>query len=75
MPGMGEDLRARLRAEIGGDAVEGLRDLEDADIAKLLAALLEARSAERRALRDAAESSLGIVPRFARGAVRKIVFG
>lgn len=72
---MGEQPNSDLRKELGAEAAKALADLSDAEVERLLTSIRQAREAERKALREAAESSLSIVPRFARGAVKKIVFG
>jgi len=72
---MGEDPRSTLRSELGDDAAEALAVLSDADAARFATLLAEARAREATELREAAESSLSFVPRFARGTVKKIVFG
>ena len=72
---MGEDPRAKLRSDLGTRLADALEPLGEEEARRLAEAILRARSAERRALREAAEDSLGFVPRFARGAVKKIVFG
>lgn len=72
---MGEDPRTALREELGAEAAKVLESLSDADAERFARLLAEARERERKELRDAAESSLGFVPRFARGTVKKIVFG
>ena len=72
---MGEDPRNTLRQELGDEAAKALAPLSDADAERFATLLAEAREREATALRDAAESSLSFVPRFARGTVKKIVFG
>ena len=72
---MGEDPRSTLRQELGKEAAEALAPLSDADAARFATLLAEAREREAAALRDAAESSLSFVPRFARGTIKKLVFG
>jgi hypothetical protein len=72
---MGEDPRSTLRGELGDAAAEALAPLSDADAERFATLLAKAREREAAALRDAAEASLSFVPRFARGAVKKIVFG
>ena len=74
-PTMEEDPRITLRSELGDEAAEALAPLSDADAARFATLLADAREREAAALRDAAESSLSFVPRFARGTVKKIVFG
>jgi hypothetical protein len=72
---MGEEAHRELRNELGQAAAEALAALPDADAERFAALLADARRRERQALREATESSLSFVPRFARGAVNKIVFG
>jgi hypothetical protein len=72
---MGDDARRALREELGPRAAEALASLDDASAEHLMTTIRDARVAERKALQEAAESSLSFVPRFARGTVKKIVFG
>ena len=74
-PTMEEDPRITLRSELGDKAAEALASLSDADAAHLAGVIAEARAREAEALGEAAESSLSFVPRFARGAVKAIIFG
>ena len=74
-PTMGEYPRSTLRSELGDEAAEALASLSDADAQRFAEVLAEARAREAAALREAAEASLSFVPRFARGTVKKIVFG
>jgi hypothetical protein len=72
---MGEDPRNTLRQELGDEAAKALTPLSDADAERFATLLAEAREREAAALRDAAEASLSFVPRFARGTIKKLVFG
>jgi hypothetical protein len=72
---MGEDPRIALRRELGEPAAEALSSVSGVEAEHFANLLTEARETERRAMQDAAESSLSFVPRFARGAVKRIVFG
>jgi hypothetical protein len=72
---MGEQAHRELRKELGQAAADALGGLSDADAENFAKLLREARATERQAMQEAAESSLSFVPRFARGAVKKIVFG
>ena len=72
---MGEDPRTALREELGDSAAAALEPLSDADAERFAALLADARGREAAALEEAAESSLSFVPRFARGTIKKLVFG
>ena len=71
---MGEDPRIALRRELGGAAAEALSQLSDADAEHFAKLLTDARATERKAMQEAAESSLSFVPRFARGTVLRQQF-
>jgi hypothetical protein len=64
-----------LEAELGGRAPEGLKALREADLRAFAALLHDAKVRQSEALEAAIEQSLEIVPRMARGPVRKILFG
>ena len=67
-------LRA-LEAELGGPAPDGLATLADAQLRAFTDLLHAAKGRQSQALVTAVEQSLEIVPRVARGSVRKILFG
>jgi len=67
-------LRA-LEAELGGPAPDRLEELADADLRAFTDLLHAAKERQSEALVAAVEQSLEIVPRVARGSVRKILFG
>lgn len=67
-------LRA-LESELGGRAPERLEALADADLLALAELLRDAKARQSEALDAAVGQSLEIVPRMARGPVRKILFG
>jgi hypothetical protein len=64
-----------LEAELGGPAPDGLRALTDAQLSAITEVLAEAKRRQSGALESAVRESLEIVPRMARGPVRKILFG
>ena len=64
-----------LEAELGGRAPDGLKTLGDTDLRAFTALLHDAKVRQSEALEAAIEQSLEIVPRMARGPVRKILFG
>ena len=64
-----------LQDELGARAPDGLRALSDADLRAFTALLHDAKVRQSEALEAAIEQSLEIVPRMARGPVRKILFG
>jgi len=67
-------LRA-LEAELGGPAPDRLADLTDAQLREFTDLLHAAKARQSEALETAVEQALEIVPRMARGSVRKILFG
>jgi len=64
-----------LESELGGRAPDGLKALSDADLRAFADVLHEARRRQSAALESAVEEALEIVPRMARGTVRKALFG
>lgn len=64
-----------LEAELGGPPPEGLRALDDAQLRAFTDMLCDAKRRQSGALEAAVEEALEIVPRIARGPVRKILFG
>ena len=70
MPG---DPFEALRAQLGGTAPEGLRELDDTQLADLTAAVRAARQRELSELAQAEERALKHIPRLLRGPVRRIV--
>jgi hypothetical protein len=71
---MGEEARSEIERLLGPAAADALAGLSDRDAGHLAGLLADARDTERKAMQEAAESSLSFVPRFARGTVKKIVF-
>lgn len=68
---------ADLRAEAGlaDDEVAFLAGADDADVARLLAALRHARAEQQRCWTDAVGSVGRLVPRPLRGRALKLIFG
>jgi hypothetical protein len=64
-----------LEAELGGPAPDGLRALTDAQLSAFTELLGEAKRRQSGALESAVQEALEIVPRMARGPVRKMLFG
>ena len=64
-----------LEAELGGRAPDGLQTLGEADLRAFIELLRDAKVRQSDALEAAIEQALEIVPRMARGPVRKILFG
>ncbi|MEA2190979.1 MAG: hypothetical protein QOI73_1100 [Solirubrobacteraceae bacterium] len=64
-----------LESELGGRAPDGLEALGDAQLRAFTDLLHEAKRRQSEALQAATEEALEIVPRMARGPVRKILFG
>jgi hypothetical protein len=68
----------RLRAEMGDAARElppALAEAPDPQVEAYLAALRDAKARQKRALEDASEHALRLVPALLRPAVRKVLFG
>lgn len=63
-----------LTTELGGATTPGVAELPEADQARLLAALREAKVRQRAALDAAIESGLGHVPALLRRPFRKMLF-
>lgn len=70
----GDGFEALERA-LGGKRVGGLEALSPEQAGHLAEAINAARREQNRALSEAAESALGFLPGFVRGAVKRIVFG
>jgi hypothetical protein len=64
-----------LESELGGRAPDGLEALGEAQLRAFTDLLREAKRRQSEALQAATEEALEIVPRMARGPVRKILFG
>jgi hypothetical protein len=67
--------RNALEQEFGGPLSPGLAALRDSDLAALAKAIVSARTRQERALTEATEQGLNVVPRVLRGTVRKVLFG
>lgn len=65
--------RDDLSAAIGAPVPDGVAALDDARLAELATVVRDARSEQRRVLRQATEESLRHVPRLVRPAVKRIV--
>lgn len=64
-----------LETELGGPPPEGLQALSDDQLRAFTDLLCDAKRRQSGALEAAVEESLEIVPRMARGPVRKMLFG
>ncbi len=64
-----------LESELGAAPPDGLERLTDAQLCAFTDLLRDAKRRQSAALESAVEESLEIVPRLARGSVRKILFG
>lgn len=69
------DSQSALERELGGPLTPGLAALGDEDMAALVALIEGARAHQKRALAEAIDNGMTIVPRFLRGTVRKALFG
>lgn len=70
---MSEDAFDALRAQLGGPAPEGLKQLKPEDLRDLSDAIRTARRRQAKALADAGERALAHIPRLLRGPVKRIV--
>lgn len=70
---MPDDALDALRAQLGGTAPDGCRQLSAEELGDLAGAIRTARHRQAKALAAAGERALGHVPRLLRGPVRKIV--
>lgn len=66
---------AVLERELGAAAPDGFAALDDDELDALAVALRDAKRRQARDLEHGMEEALEIVPRLARGPVRKILFG
>ena len=62
-----------LSAQLRGSAPEGLRELSDAELADLSAAVADARHRQAAALAEAGDRALSHIPRLLRGPIKRIV--
>lgn len=67
-----EAMRA-LERQLGREAPAGLDELADEELRDLEAAIRTARRRQAEALKHAADSALGHIPRLLRGPIRKIM--
>ncbi|MHB8692278.1 MAG: hypothetical protein ACYDHH_13630 [Solirubrobacteraceae bacterium] len=65
----------QLRHELGAEPSKGLRELDPTEQERLAELLAIARRRQRRELEAAIDQGLAFVPRLARGAVKKALFG
>ena len=65
----------QLRDELGAEPSKGLKELDPAEQERLAELLAVARRRQRQELEAAIDQGLGFVPRLARGAVKKALFG
>ncbi len=72
---MTSDPHRALAAELGGRVPDGLGTLTDEEVTDLANRLQDTKQGQSKALESAIEEALGIVPRLARGTVRKVLFG
>jgi len=70
----GDPSRA-LADELGGRVPDGLSTLTDEELTDLATRLQDTKQRQSSALETAIEEALAIVPRLARGTVRKVLFG
>lgn len=64
-----------MKAELGAPPPVELASLDPDQIERLTALLAASRKQQRRALAEALDQGLGFVPRVARGAVKRALFG
>jgi hypothetical protein len=69
------EIQSALARELGSPLSPGLAALDDEDMAALVALIEDSRAHQKRALAQAIDNGLTIVPRFLRGTVRKALFG
>jgi hypothetical protein len=72
---MNENAERILKSELGGKVPHGMDGLTEADMAAFAGILHDAKARQSRALEEAVDDALEIVPRLLRGAVRRILFG
>jgi hypothetical protein len=70
---MADDGFTALRAQLGGEAPDGLRALDDEHLRDLAGAIAGARRRQTAILNAAGDRALGMVPRLLRGPVKKLV--
>jgi hypothetical protein len=69
----GDEARAELARQLGGDVPEGLSVLSPDELATLAEMVGEARERQAMALRDAAHQALEKVPAILRGPIRRLL--
>ncbi len=72
---MTSEARRALEDELGERIPDGLSTLTDEELTHLAGLLHDTKQRQSEALDAAIEEALGIVPRLARGTVRKALFG
>lgn len=71
---MTSDARGDLEQELDGRVPDGLSKLKDEEFADLAKRLRDAKQRQSEALERGIDEALEIVPRVARGSVRKMLF-
>ena len=69
------DAVEQLTRELGGEPSQALRELDAAEQERLAGLIAAARTRQHAALEAAIDQGLSFVPRIARGAVKKALFG
>jgi len=67
------DAFTALSAQLRGHVPDGLRELSEAELSELAAAVAAARHRQAAALAEAGERALSHIPRLLRGPVKRIV--
>jgi hypothetical protein len=68
-----DDAFGALSARLGGDAPEGLKQLDERQLRDLEQAIAGAHRRQIAALNAAGDRALGMVPRLLRGPIRRVV--
>jgi len=71
---MTSDARRTLENELGGRVPDGLSTLKEEELTDFADRLHAAKERQSQALESGIDQALEIVPRLARGSVRKILF-
>jgi len=72
---MSSDAHSALERELGERYPDGLSTLTDEELTDFADRLRDTKQHQSQALEGAIEKALGIVPRIARGTVRRALFG
>jgi hypothetical protein len=70
---LADDAFGALSARLGGEAPDGLRQLEDRHLRDLQQAIADAHHRQIAALNAAGDRALGMIPRLLRGPIRRVV--